>query len=131
MKITARTIAQALYESLVAAPADQWDAIVEQYIGYTVRMGKSQWLGSIVEHVSAIDMNARGITPVTVTVGHEQSKEAITDIVQRLVGQGELAIDVQVDADSIGGMKVETPNQRWDFTMKRQLQKLAESIINE
>lgn len=130
MKVTPRAIALSLYQSLQQADQSQWDEIVQQHLEYVTRMGKSQWTRHILSEVRTLEQEEKGITPVKVTIGREESKEMVMPLLQKLIPEGEKEIEMSVDPALIGGIRVETENQRWDLSMKKQLQKLSQTIIN-
>ncbi len=59
----------------------------------------------------------------------EQSRAAIADFLKHATGAKEVHLDESVDANLIGGVRIETPDKRLDTTLRNRLNQLTSSKI--
>ncbi len=131
MKVTLKSVAQALHETLHSVPQEQRDSVVAATLQYLLSTGRSRWIAQLPAAVERLEMQHTGTVAVTATTAREISSDDIAHAVERVLPGISVVIRQQVDPGIIGGISIETENNRWDYSMKRQLQNFAATIINE
>ncbi|MFA5995286.1 MAG: F0F1 ATP synthase subunit delta [Patescibacteria group bacterium] len=129
-RITPKHYAIALYELLnETQSADERVKIVRQFLERIYRTGKLRLLSNI--NTAFIDYHYQrlNVLPVNVTVANaSMTGDTITAELNRLLPNTSLAITTTVADKAVGGMIVETRNQRWNISVAGQLQALANTL---
>lgn len=129
MRATAKQYATALYELLTEDGADT-AAVAKQFIRKMHTDGKLKELPAVLRFVEELDREKRGVTAVTARVAREMDVSEIEKLAKELTGVEQMELETVVDEDILGGMQIETTNQRWDLSARGQLRSLASSIKN-
>ncbi|HLD21789.1 MAG TPA: F0F1 ATP synthase subunit delta [Patescibacteria group bacterium] len=130
MRITPKHYAIAWYEALKEAEEPARSKISKQFLELIYRSGKLRLLPEIVRLMKKHTYAISGLTPVKVTVAQTLEHEEIMTHLTKVLPNEKLAVSVTVDANTIGGMVVETENRRWNISLENELEQLAHSLNN-
>lgn len=116
-------------QALESSPKKQWDDISQNMLKVLQREGKLLWVKRI-EHEIGNLMDARdGVVAATVTSAYPVDQKKVKQIVEELLGGEKVRLTFFEDPELLGGMVVETENNRWDATMKNELHQLTQSLM--
>jgi F0F1-type ATP synthase delta subunit len=125
MNITAKQYAQAWYELLQDKKTSK--QVNKKMLAHLYAKGKLSKLSDILRSLEEIEHLSRGIEHAVVTTAHEitdtQAKKLAKEILKT-----DAIISKKIDAELIGGVKIETKNKRWDLSIKSQLLSLSKQI---
>lgn len=65
---------------------------------------------------------------VRIKAARKVSQKELEPYIRKLVGSNNIKLHIEHDPDLIAGLIFETKNQRWDLSMKQQLQALKQSL---
>jgi ATP synthase F1 delta subunit len=129
MKITSRQYAEALYQVLSeTAPADM-EKVMDNFVQALQDNGHLELWPEIEAEFKRFEAVARGNVPVDVTVARPGDENKILPELHALLGRN-LVLKKNVDAGLIGGVVVETAEERLDASVKNHLKNLKKSLIN-
>lgn len=91
--------------------------------------------GKIMRALDRYEAAQAGIVLVTVTSAHslgESTKEVIKKKAEALLapGRDKVKLDFEEDPKLLGGVRLETTDTRYDFSLKRALNQLGKSLAN-
>lgn len=128
MKLTARHIATAWYEALTTAQPNQWTKISQRLLRYMYTHGQLKLLPEVIRHIEQLEHLKHGTTAVTVRSAHALPETLISNVIKQLLPQTNPVIAQIQDAAVIGGVQIETINQRWDLSLRGQLRQLTQAL---
>ncbi|MBI2415351.1 MAG: F0F1 ATP synthase subunit delta [Candidatus Kerfeldbacteria bacterium] len=128
MKITPKYYAQTWLERLQQQPADQWPELSLGLLRELQRRNRIKWLPEIVRLLEEQLHRQAGITPLRVTSAQPLSPAVIEQCVEKLFPISRVMLTQQHDSAVVGGIRLETANQRWDFSLRQQLNQLANTL---
>lgn len=130
MKITAKQYAHAWHEQLQATTSADWDAISQAVLETIHQHGDLKLLPEVVRLVEALHYKQNDITPITVTSAQTLSPAMLEQAVETALPVSRVAIQTAINPHLIGGVRLETLNQRWDISLRKQLNALANSLTH-
>jgi F0F1-type ATP synthase delta subunit len=128
MRLTPKYYAQAWFSALNETDSKQWSEVSQRMLEHVYKHGNVKWLPEIVRLVTNLQHEHAGTTAVTVKTAHELDGQLITRLVQAVLPNVKAVIEQTIDTRVIGGIQIETTNQRWDLSVKGQLTQLAHSL---
>ena len=129
MKLNAKQYATAWYQQLTTLTETDWPSLSDAMLHEIVRRGDMKLLPEVTRRVQDLYYKEQSLTPVTVTTAQLLPKAVIEQTVEKFFPLSRVALTTTEDVAMLGGIKVETRNQRWDMSLKRQLEQLANSLI--
>lgn len=127
-RVTPKHYAIALYDVLQAAQATDRGTIVRKFLKQLYYAGQLRLLPAITTAFEQYYYTQLGTVPVQVRTTQPLPAETIQRELTRLFPQQHLSVTTTVDPAVVGGMLVETPNQRWNVSLAGQLEALANSL---
>lgn len=127
-RITAKHYAIALYDLLQAAKADECSQIVRAFLKQLYQAGQLRLLPPITKAFEQYYYDQLGALPVRVRTAQQLPTDTIQRELSRLFPQQKIDVTTTIDPAIVGGMLVETPNQRWNVSLAGQLETLAQSL---
>ncbi len=131
MKLSPKLYAQSWHDDLKVADPKEWSKISQAYLKEIYTRGETAWLSEIVRLVSQLHYRHEKIIPVTVTSARDISDAFVKEAVERVLPGKNTLITRVIDESVIGGVILETLNQRWDLTAKGQLKQFTKAISNQ
>ncbi|MBI2411132.1 MAG: F0F1 ATP synthase subunit delta [Candidatus Kerfeldbacteria bacterium] len=128
MRITAKQYACALFELLQDAPHDQWGTLSQGFLLRIYKRGETKLLPEILRYVDELQHQAAGTVPVTVTSAHTIDASVIEQALAKLLPHTAIDLNQRIDEQLIGGIRVETPNTRWDLSVHGQLHAIQQTL---
>lgn len=122
MKVSRRVLARFVAEQLVAGNKD----VVAQLAAYVVEHKLQSQLELIIADIAA-NLSTLGHVDATVTVARpldDQLRADIVAYVQRIEDAKSVSLEEVVDPSLIGGVVIQTPNQRFDSSLATKLKRL-------
>lgn len=130
MKLSPKYYAQAWQSSLAESQPSDWKAISRRYLQHVYHHGHIKWLPEILRLVARLQHEQAGTVAVTVRTAHHFDVKVLQELVATVLPSTKAVIESQVDERLIGGAQIETSNQRWDLSVKGQLNQLAHTLSN-
>ncbi|EKD76415.1 MAG: hypothetical protein ACD_43C00121G0004, partial [uncultured bacterium] len=85
-------------------------------------------LPEVIRHIEKLEHLKHGTTAVMVRSAHALPEPLISSVIKQLLPQAKPVIAQIQDATVIGGVQVETINQRWDLSLRGQLRQLTQTL---
>ncbi len=120
-KLSRRSLAK--YVATHLADGKPQKEIAQQLGAYLIWTRRTRELGVIIRDIQFY-LTEQGHIAGTVTSAHEltaETLEAIESLAKRQSGAKSVSLDKEIDADLIGGIKLEIPGYELDTTIARQL----------
>lgn len=127
MRVSPQQYAQAIYDLLTDESVDATE-VMQKYLRTVHANGHLRWLPEIVRRVKEIEQSAQNITGVTIRSAYELDEQTRTELLAKTVGTTNVEVETVIDTNLIGGVQIETQNERWDFSIESRLRALAASI---
>jgi F0F1-type ATP synthase delta subunit len=128
MAVSSKQYAEALYLAVKEAETKDRDAIIQSFLARLQKQGDLSLLSRIVHDAEQLEADELGVTAVEVRVAHKADELEVTEILHKLLETKKIQLDLKEDKNLIGGLIIETKNERWDLSMKNQLAKLKQSL---
>lgn len=106
-------------------------SVFEQLAAYLLDSKQTRELSLVVRDVEAA-LADRGVLLADVVSAHElnvTTEKAITDHLKKATGAETVYLRPQVDTTLLGGVRIETPDERLDATLRHRLNQLTASKI--
>jgi len=127
-RVTPKHYAIALYEVLQTTQTTDRGAIVRKFLKQLYQAGQLRLLPAITTAFEQYYHAQMGTVPVRVSTAQTLPAETIQRELTRLFPQQHLSVTTTVNPAVVGGMLVETQNQRWNISLAGQLEALANSL---
>ncbi len=128
MRFTAKSYAQDWFSALQAAETSKWHAISRSFLDTMYREGFSARLPEVLRLITQMHYRAQGLIPVQVTSARDVSDAVIQKALEQVLPGKKTHITRVIDDTLIGGISVETLNQRWNLSVSGQLQNFAHKL---
>ena len=128
MQISLQNYAQAWYESLKQSDSKDWAAISERLLEQLQRAGKLSWRKRILQEVQNMIDKETETVAVHITAAHDIEYAPMQELIKQLLDTRNVRLSQSVNKDLLGGFILETANDRWDLTIKNQLDSLSKAI---
>jgi len=92
--------------------------------------GRLNLLPAILLELEELEARENEVTAVAVKAAKEYGADFIANVAKKLLPGKKLNIRQEIDQRLLGGLVVETKNQRWNLDLRSQLNKLAQQIIS-
>lgn len=128
MKLTAQHFARRWYMSLKGAQASAWPEISKGMLAQVLRLGMKRDLPAIKKAFERLHLADSKILEVIVTSAKPGTTMEEGKLLKDLFGSREVQLSRRVDPALLGGIIVETQDDRWDFSVRQQLHRLSRGI---
>lgn len=128
MQVSTRQYAQAWYEALQEADEKDRAEISQKMMKKLQTEGKLSLLMRIVKEVKRLGDEDLGVQHVKVRSAHLIDEKELEQLLAGLLDTKKLAISQKQDKALVGGIVLETADQRWDLSIKNQLNQLKKSL---
>lgn len=128
MKFTPKSYAQDWFSALQQAEPAQWPAISRHFLTDLYRAGYSMHLTEIVRLIAQLTYRSQGLIPVQVTSARDVSDVMIQEALEQVLPGKKTHVTRLIDDSVIGGITIETLNQRWNLSVSGQLQSFAHNL---
>lgn len=129
MRLTPKYYAQTWFALLTESKPGDWQTLSRRLLQHIYQHGHVKWLPEIVRLVAELQHRQDGTTAVTIRTAHALDAALLEQLVKAVLPTAKAVIEQQLDARVIGGARIETTNQRWDLSVKGQLNQLAQSLL--
>lgn len=129
MKITAEQYAAALYNALQETNPAHQDAVLENFVKLLSENGHLEMFGRIEEEFVKFEQKKSGQVPIQATFAEEHSDKFLLDALNNVLGK-DVVLKKKIDKDLIGGVVIETEDERIDASVRKHLSNLKKSLIN-
>lgn len=130
MRLTPKYYAQAWFAALQEQPTTAWSGISGRALQHIHDHGHVKWLPDIVRSMSQLEHQAAGTIPVTIRTAHPIADSLAQQLVAAVLPTATPVITQQLSKQMIGGVQIETAHQRWDASVRGQLQRLAQTLTH-
>jgi F-type H+-transporting ATPase subunit delta len=130
MRETPQQFADAWYEAVAEATAKDRDAMSERFLAELHHSGRLNWLPEIERRFAERDRAERGAVAVTVRRAHDVADHAIKAAVRKLFPDQPVDLESIEDPALIGGVQIETLDERWDYSVRGQLHQLEKELTH-
>lgn len=130
MKLSTRQLATAWFEALQESAPAEWSGISQRMLRHLYIRGQLRRLREIVRAMSVLEHERQGTTPVTVRLAHALPEPLIAQAVQRVLPNIRAVIESVQAPAVLGGLQIETPNQRFDLSIQARLHQLTNIITH-
>lgn len=132
MKLSPKYYAEAWFQALTEKPADQMSATSQLFLKHVYGHSHGKWLPEIIRLMEQLEHLHNGTTAVKVRSAHPLSAQLLSQAVEQVMPHattGKTAIIQSViDPAVIGGVQIETADQRWDLSLRGQLRHLTQTL---
>lgn len=125
-KLPRRKIAAYFAEQLLAG-----HDVSKQVAAYLVESKRTREMSLVVRDIEAA-LADRGVLLADVASSHDlaaDTKAAVTAYLKHATGAKEVHLRSEVDPGLLGGVRIETPDQRLDSTLRHRLDQLTASKV--
>ena len=118
-------------QALTASFAGKTDELALHTVLLLVRKRREALLREVVNQYRAIEMNARGARPLTVTSALQLSSQQLSELVNDLEKRYATHFEVtqKVDPDLIGGVRIMMGDRRIDGSLAGRLDELSRELL--
>lgn len=127
MHITAKQYATALFSAVTDHPSQTAD-IFKQLLQKMYQAGDWHLVAEMYREFERAVAAANNSTTVVVKSARSLDKNMVNEIVQQLINAQNTEIEYVEDPTLIGGLRIQTENQRWDLSLRGQLQQLEHNL---
>lgn len=128
MKMTVKTYAQLWHDALNRVSEKDRDAVSQAMLRRILKDGVYRKLPDIVRALERLLSQGQSFEHVTVISARIPQETEIKQIVAGLLGHERFSLTYKQDESLIGGLIVQTRDQRWDLTLKHQLRRLQKTV---
>lgn len=128
MKMSAKQYAKLWHESLNRVAAKDHGAVGESMLRRILKDGSYRQLPEIVRAMEGIISKETPMEDVTIISARPLEHTEAKRIVSELLGHDGFSLRSKQDASLIGGLIVQTRDQRWDLSLKRQIRRLHTAV---
>ncbi len=128
MRLSAKEFASQWYQVLRTTLPDQRAAASHAFLTVLYEAGAFQKLSAIVRWIDAFEQRDAESIPVVVRTAFPTDQAQLVQQIRELLQTDRLSVRQVTDPAVLGGLVVETPNQRWDLSVAGQLHQLASSM---
>jgi F-type H+-transporting ATPase subunit delta len=126
MRISRRKIADYAAERLIEG--EKSTAVLRQVAAFLIETKRTREVDLIVRDIEAA-LAERGVVVADVTSAYPLTDELKKSLVT-LVGGKKLQLRETIDPSVLGGIRLRTPDERLDATLKRKIQSLKTSSLS-
>lgn len=128
MKITAQQFAVSLYQALAESRPEDQERVLDNFVKVLAEAGRLGMWSEIEAEFSKYDMKARGQVPAIATFAKEgRENSRVLDELNSILG-GQAVFEKKVDGALVGGVVIETEDERIDLSVRKQLEDLKKTL---
>ncbi len=128
MKVSPQQYAQAWYLALKETKEDQWEAISQTLLRRLQKEGNQSMISEIVRLVTELENQDLGQVEVQVRTAKSLDDSIVHALVKDLFQVEGVQATITQDESLVGGIVLETKDQRWDLSVKHQLEQLKSAL---
>lgn len=128
MKMTVKTYAQLWHDALNRVSEKDRDAVSQAMLRRILKDGVYRKLPDIVRALERLLSQGQSFEHVTVISARVPKEAQVKKLVSDLLGHERFSLTYKQDESLIGGLIVQTRDQRWDLTLKHQLRRLQKTV---
>ncbi len=127
-KFTSQQYAQALFEAISEAGANDQDLVLDNFVKILAQSGDLNKYNEIEKEFHKIEMKAKGISEAEVTVARNvEINSSLMNELNKIVGS-KVEMKKKVDENIIGGVVVRVDDTLIDASVKGQLENLNREL---
>ena len=131
MKIDATTYALAWFEALNNSKKSDWDKISANLLHRLRQEGNLSLLKHIERELKDIALRESDTIQAEVTIAHDMPEKKVKELVKQLTKMDtDIEVSITKDEDLLGGLIVETKDERWDLSLKSTINQLKRKLAN-
>lgn len=128
MKLTPKQYAEAWFQALTEADAEHFSVTCQLFLKHIYRHGHGKWLPEITRLIEGLEHKKNGTMAVKVRSTHPLPSHLLTSAIQKVLPNKQVVIQSLIDERVIGGVQIETTDQRWDLSLSGQLRHLTQTL---
>ncbi len=128
MQASNQQYAQAWYEALKESKKSERAKITQNMLKKLQVEGKLSLLMSIVREIQRLADHDLGVQHVKVRSAQLIDEKELERLIAEMLGTDKVAVSQKKDESILGGVVVETADQRWDLSVMHQLNNLKRSL---
>lgn len=125
-KITNQQFAQALYEAAMGLKGEKLRQALERFIFLLIKNHKLKKAKKIIAEFIKYSKKQDGVAEISVASARKLEKHTLDLINKSFGGKTEMTEDI--DKNLLGGVRIKTEDKIFDGSLKRQLNKLKQSM---
>ena len=132
MKPTPTQYAQVLMQLSQESPASAWPAVSAQFLSFLNRRKEIKKLPAILRNFERLSDEVTGVKRVQVTTATTLNyavMQSLTHQIKQLFATENIALDSRIDAQIIGGLKLQTETELYDTTIRKRLSELKKVLL--
>ncbi len=129
MQAIARHTARKWASALKRANPKEWDSVSDIFLRRLRARGNARLMDDVLQAMTEL-LAEDAPLQVRVISAKSLSKAEQDALVKKVYPQRETRITTAVDETLLGGAIVQTADEQWDFSVKRQLERLNHSLID-
>lgn len=130
MKLSSRQLAAAWHQALTSTPTDQWNTISERMLEYLYKRGELRRLREVIRLMSELEHEHHRTTGVTVRSATTVPSAVLDRVIKKVLPHATPVITLQPDESIIGGIQIETNDQRFDLSLSGHLHQLTHALTS-
>lgn len=130
MKLTARQLATTWFEALIESKPNKWSAISQRLLHYLYARGELRRLPEIIRLIEQLEHHRNRTVAVTVRTAHTLPDQLVHRAVVTVLPSIQPIIDQQAAPAVIGGLQIETIDQRFDLSVRGGLRQLSQTLLH-
>ena len=123
---TPKDYALALYKATREVSAQDLKSILKQFAGLLFRAGQMKQVDEIIAELVKYDKQQAGIIDIKITSARPLTAKLVNEI-KKVFGTKVESVE-EVQAELIGGIKIQTEDTIFDASLKKQLQSLKQAL---
>jgi len=128
MKLSAKYYAEAWFKALSELSVEQWPETSQLFLNHIYGHSHGKWLPEIIRLITALEHQHNGTTAVKVRSAYPLSESLLNQSVQKVLPNKKVVVETLIDQRVIGGIQIETADQRWDLSLHGQLRHLTQTL---
>lgn len=130
MQITPGNVADAWHQALAESSAQKRKQISARFLGYLHRTNRLRWLPDIIRALEMRERRASGIEAVTVTSSRKLPAVHAHKLAKEVMGSAKTSITQTINPELLGGVRIETADNRWDLSLATRLNRAYNRLIS-
>lgn len=130
MKLSARQIAQVWFDALIESKPRAWPDISKRLLQYLYTRGELRRVKGITRAMEQLQHEHQKTIGVTVRMATALPEATIHTSVKQVLPTVQPVFTIVQDPAVLGGVQIETTNQRFNLSLHGQLRQLTNALTN-